>query len=70
VACRVLVNAPWNQLPTGAGPRGDTLADEYPAQRDNPLVSSREVADQNVEMDNRPRPAPGRGLGFASGALE
>jgi len=46
------------------------LADEGPTHREDPLVSSREVPDQNIEMRDVPNSAPGRGLGFAADALE
>ncbi len=46
------------------------LADEDPARGDNPFVSSGEIADQNVEMHQRARPAPGCGTGPGTGTLE
>jgi hypothetical protein len=39
------------------------LAGEDPARGDNPFVSSGEIADQNVEMHQRARLAPGCGTG-------
>ena len=50
VACGVLVNAPPNQLPSGARSGRDVLTGEDPARGEDPLVSSAEVPNQNVEM--------------------
>jgi len=73
---RIPVNAPPNRLPAGTGPGRGVLADEDPARGEDPLVSSDEIIDQNVEMHQRGRsgrgsgPGAGTGAGAGAGALE
>jgi hypothetical protein len=70
VASRTPVNAPRDHFPGGARPPGDVLAGKGRAGLDDPLVRGGEVANQNVEMNQRACPACGR-LALASGdALE
>jgi|CZKT01.1.fsa_nt_gi hypothetical protein len=55
------VDAPWDRLAAGARPGRDVPAQEGPARRDDPLVRTGQVIDQNVEVhDGTPGIAPGR----------
>ncbi len=68
VARGVPVNAPPNRLPAGTRPGRGVLAGEHPARGEDPLVSSGEIIDQNVEMHQRGR--SGHGSGPGADALE
>ena len=56
------VDAPRNQLPSEAMPGRDVLVNGGPAQCEDPVVSTGQITDQDVEVhDGTPCPAVGAG---------